>query len=496
MKPLKFCSVVIILCLFSCFPSFAASVPPISDLTATQGPAPGQVNLFWHVPLFDNPDTSQSYDYSCEFRTSSSTINASNWSFASPVQGSFDPSIGYQIVGPTITLEIAVTGYDDGVNYHWDEADLRAWLSVQYSNSLFCSGISGEHIDFNVFPSANNPNPVYSGWANTDNVGMAEVVTWDLYNGPPTDSPNKFHFVAYWKGHSISLYQGRVVVGSGNLTDSYDMYLSDMTTLPPVPGTWSSGGGRDGFGWAGFGFEFDYPASAVPVETYVTISTPYSVPGVLGMKPGVNSIMTAVQLDASGLQEFDKPILITVTYPPESLHDSNGCMGESSLRAYHYDTNEYKWKIIDSSPAKIDRVNHTIGFKTSQTGMFAVAAERDDDCDGLGNYEEYHYGTSPKLADSDGDGISDGNEIWFTHGNPLDSQKLYGYQQHGLVTGLNTGQGYYIAARIIGPGGQSVVSDNVYVANTCPVNVDLNCDKTVSFFDLAVLANNWLETIP
>ena len=492
MKILKIHLIATVMCFGCSFLSLSAEVPPISDLTATSGPAAGQVSLSWHIPLFDNPDESQSYDYSCEFRTSSSSINASNWSSASPVQGLFDSSIAYQYVGPHATLDLWVTAYANAGIIYWDQANLRAWLYVQYTNWAFCTAIPGATITFEVFDADVGGNRVYLNTAVTNNIGLAEIATTgDLYNGAGTQT---FHFVATWQGGTVCLYNGHAI-NAGNLTDSDDMALNDSNSLAP-PGSWSTGGGRDGFTQTGFSFEFDYPSFAVPTDTYVTISTPYSVPGTLGMKPGVNSIMTAVQLDASGLQEFDRPILITVSYPPESLYDSNGCMGESSLRPYHYDTNEYRWKFIDLSPSNINREHHTISFETSQTGMFALAAERDDDCDGIGNYEEYHYGTSPQLADSDGDGISDGNEIWFTHGNPLDSQKRYGYEQHGLVSGLNPGEGYYIAARIVGPGGQSAVSDNVFVAGSCPAVVDLNCDKIVSFFDFAILANHWLETLP
>ncbi|MEI2672160.1 MAG: thrombospondin type 3 repeat-containing protein [Marmoricola sp.] len=43
--------------------------------------------------------------------------------------------------------------------------------------------------------------------------------------------------------------------------------------------------------------------------------------------------------------------------------------------------------------------------------MSAADALDNPDDDGLSNLDEYHYGTNPKMADTDGDGYSDGVEI-------------------------------------------------------------------------------------
>ena len=37
----------------------------------------------------------------------------------------------------------------------------------------------------------------------------------------------------------------------------------------------------------------------------------------------------------------------------------------------------------------------------------------DDDCDGLTDAEEASYGTDPYDEDTDGDGISDYDEVWY-----------------------------------------------------------------------------------
>jgi hypothetical protein len=472
--------------------SFATgSIPTITGLSGTAGPAPGQVVLTWHVPLFDNPDPGQSFDYSCEFRTSSTAINNSNWEYASPVQGDFTSIVSRSA---TYSLTVSAMAYDDGTTSHQDMADVRAWLSVQYADGEVFHPLSGETIDFTVqYPIGTS---IRFASAVTDVVGMAQYVTQDLWDSPPTCSPTAFRFIASWTGHPPIEIGGQIQIGKnpGVLTSFDDMILCEGT-FPPTHGTWTSCGTVDYRSMLdGTGLTFTVPALSVSTDNVVTVSTPGSIPGPTGMKPGVTGAMVAFQVDSNVSQTLNRPITIAVTYPPEKLNES-GCLGESSLRPYIYSVN-YRWQLLDQTPVTLNRSTHCLSFQTSQLGLFALAAEADDDCDGIGNYEEYHYGTSPQLADTDGDGISDGQEIWFTYGDPLDAKKLYGNDQHGLVTNLTPGQSYYIAARIVGPAGQSYVSDNVYIANPCPCNPDITCDKVVDLADFLVLAQHWLETLP
>ena len=62
------------------------------------------------------------------------------------------------------------------------------------------------------------------------------------------------------------------------------------------------------------------------------------------------------------------------------------------------------------------------GFVTVKLGMnfyLGSSDDDDDDNDGLTNAEERRYGTDPENPDTDGDGLSDGDEVKKYHTNPL-----------------------------------------------------------------------------
>lgn len=50
-----------------------------------------------------------------------------------------------------------------------------------------------------------------------------------------------------------------------------------------------------------------------------------------------------------------------------------------------------------------------------------VGKELDSDCDGLSNRTERRLGTNRRIADTDGDGLSDGAEVLQVGTNPLDA---------------------------------------------------------------------------
>src|SRR5262249_11751362 len=65
------------------------------------------------------------------------------------------------------------------------------------------------------------------------------------------------------------------------------------------------------------------------------------------------------------------------------------------------------------------------------------AIDPDDDNDGLTDVQEATYGTNPVLADTDGDGLSDGEEVLVTLTDPLDPDT----DHDGYCDGPGTGGG-------------------------------------------------------
>ncbi len=56
---------------------------------------------------------------------------------------------------------------------------------------------------------------------------------------------------------------------------------------------------------------------------------------------------------------------------------------------------------------------------TTPPSATALTPDGDDDADGLTNLQEYQLGTRANLADTDGDGLSDGNEVSFYNTSPI-----------------------------------------------------------------------------
>lgn len=71
-----------------------------------------------------------------------------------------------------------------------------------------------------------------------------------------------------------------------------------------------------------------------------------------------------------------------------------------------------------SFPDDIDENGLPDAWERRHFGETGIDPEGDADCDGLSELEEWAYGADPHNADTDGDGMCDGNEIDFGH-DPL-----------------------------------------------------------------------------
>jgi hypothetical protein len=86
--------------------------------------------------------------------------------------------------------------------------------------------------------------------------------------------------------------------------------------------------------------------------------------------------------------------------------------------AYHSDVPEETDADNDALP---DAWETTVGLSITDNGFTSAKQGQygDFDSDGLSNLLEFQIGTNPKLADTDGDGITDSDEINRYHTNPL-----------------------------------------------------------------------------
>ncbi|MCG3128659.1 MAG: hypothetical protein CHACPFDD_03548 [Phycisphaerae bacterium] len=454
-------------------------IPPIDTLSASGLPC-GGAEMSWQTPFFEVGQGSQpSATYA--FRYASIPITEGNWAGATVFSGDVPP-VGVAF-GATITLDLWVMAYSDGTTIYWDRAYLRGWLTVQLETQRLLPvgyGLRNEPIQFSIYRKSDNQY-MEGGTSYTNSYGMAEYTSGDLTDLVECEM---FTFKAYWAGHSIGLSQGSIMVSTGDREDSRDMYLCEGTQ-PVLTNMWNHWGGM----YAGtlpstqgaVQFQFTVPTEALATDTTVMLQPAASVPGNTGMNPGVPGASFAFQLEPL-VYPLQRPIAISMLYPPGLMSSPYG-VGESSLRGYWYNPALMRWELLDIGPRKLSREAHVITFQTDRFGLFAIAAESDPDHDGLGLIEEAELGTHPSVDDTDGDTVSDGDELWFTRGDPLDALKMSEADQHGTGQGLPGGS-IYIACKIIEPTRESPVSNSVNIEIEPMALGDLNCDCSINGFDI------------
>ncbi|MBM3318162.1 MAG: VCBS repeat-containing protein, partial [Candidatus Eisenbacteria bacterium] len=204
-----------------------------------------------------------------------------------------------------------------------------------------------------------------------------------------------------------------------------------------------------------------FPANATDEDVEISCSEPLAPPPPDGMPPGVPGAMVAFEITKSTGPQLLLPVEIRVQYPPEKLLEYGG-VAECALEAYRYEPGRGVWVHIPERLG-INRADHAITFATTTLGLFAIAAETDGDFDGGGDFQELEWGTSPALADTDDDGLPDGDEVWWSGGDPIEPLKVHGSDQRGLGEGLISQPHYWIAGRIVAGRAASPVSTCAYI---------------------------------
>jgi hypothetical protein len=437
-------------------------LPPPRALGGAPGGSSGEVELAWQTPQFNYPsDTATEPAY--DFRMSSSFITPATWDLASPIAGDLPP-VGVN-GGYGVNLHVDAQCEMEGNYIKLDTVYMRAWLTVQvHIGNLIPYGypIRNETIVFSVYDQ--NDNLVATGSGVTDYTGMADFDAGDVNDSHDCSQPNwpMYSFEAYWAGHTIGLSNG-LIITSGDKTDTEDMMTCDGDTYVPPAGTWSQFGGLYTHMLGDVAVEIYVPAYATfGVDPAVQVYEPTITPPPTGLPPTVPGPIVVFTVEKLGDPFLEKPAVFTVDYPAYRL-DEFGGVGESSLRAYRFDEQTLTWMPVESGPVVIDRDNHVMRFASSVLGTFGLAAEIDVDHDGLGEEEELLAGLLPGIADSDGDGLLDGDEVWFTLSDPLDWRKIGPADQLGLATGLPPGTGVFISGRIICDEYESPLSNCVYL---------------------------------
>ncbi len=458
----------------------ARDIPPLTELAVVEVGGQGDVELSWHTPLIEFLDETEAAGIHYEFRCSDEPLTNENWdqrdSF--PVLGEPPPVawLGFTGVELKLTVMSTCTNTNPAYFVYWDQVTCRASLVIS-ANGPLCigQGIPNQPITFSAINSAGTTVSLVTVY--TDNHGDAVWKSPDLLDAPPTSE--RFLLKARWPGASITLSNGMVLNAADPQVEQEYYWLYDQYNGISYP-TCSDGGGEfavdlDGLPWWVCVLGGSVGGSG-PMESLMTVEMQQakSLPP-LDTLPPDTEVLTWFNLllnDADPPYEPVhplKPLRISVMH--EALLQRFPDAAESSYAAYHWDEMAATWVPIEHEPGdpatlprQLDRDSHDFTFGAPDGGYYVIVAENDWDHDGLGFTEEAERGTVPTEADSDFDGIPDGDECWFTRGDPLDPHKLAGADQWypGQMAGQG-GQWYYVAGRIVSDRRCSDVSANALV---------------------------------
>jgi hypothetical protein len=438
----------------------ADEIPAICDLRAEPGSNPDEVILKWGTPFFEIPQEGTKTESSYDIRIGSSPLTDGNWDWATSFPGG-PPVALYSHV--TLDLNTMAATDPDGYRY-WDKVTCLADLVYHVAPGV-CSPLSNEPIWFEVRRQSNGQlvalsnNAVY-----TDNAGRATWTSGDITDVSYNNGGELFDCKAIWPGGSFGLFGGGIQQ-SDTLTATDTFHGYDDQGYPPPPQEWMNCGGVCIKSLDDVDFTFTIPAGTIDEECLaINLAVAVDVPPFNTKDYPVPGAMYAFTLDLGPEQitEIYKHARCHVTYPEYMLEEYGG-LGESSLRAYWYDELNMTWQLLEYGETWIDREHHIISFEMAELGLFALAAELDHDHDGLGDFEEIQLELDPFLDDFDGDGVKDGDELWFTKSDPLDGLKKKAKDQHWTVDVSGRTDGQWIAARIVSGSSQSPVSNCAYI---------------------------------
>ncbi len=448
-------------------------IPAIVDLGSTRNGNPWESLIQWSTPLFTPPEGSYRSIY-YDLRFAHEPITASNFEFCNTYSGSLPDAV--LVVPGQFKLDLVVGPWQQygGPVATCDQIHMRAYLTAEYDPygniRPVSRGVPGQKIEFYVYPYENtntdpvaqNTSPVYT----TRPLGKAEWVSPDLTDAYASQGGTWFTCKVVWRGGGVDFWNGMVAVGA-TLSDEEPQWCFEGYMASPYPDEWNDEGGELVFLYEDYVFNFLYPMGATGQDDVrIEVSVPMVIPPFQGSNPAVQEDpMIAIQLEQTAgppLPHFQEEVTTSVRYPETALHRRQP-LGESSLRAYHFNQDLQQWEQLAQGVTSLDRVEHALKFPITNLGLYALAAETDLDQDGLGDFEETEYGTQPGEADTDGDGVSDGDELWVTQAHPLDPLKLYGWDQHVTGEGFDPGEEYFLAARIVADEQQSPVSNWSYL---------------------------------
>jgi hypothetical protein len=450
-----------------------SAIPPLTELVATPG-EPQSVELRWLTPLFEPGGAARDRDCDYEFRYGSTYLTAQNFATSPLLNGSLPSAVWAGLLDIQLDFNVSVSNNGTFPIYtvYWDHAYLRAWLYAGHDSPFIYSsvgaGLPNEKITFTI-KKDNDPQWSQTNTVYTDRHGYAEWQTGDICNNV---NGEWFTFKAKWDQHAVNLRNGMVVQSTQSAEETQRMILYDDTDVVGAPNNMGSGGGTT-TSWCQDSWIYTYiPANGVGEDCTIACEAPPSVPPPVGMLPGVPGAMLAFQINKSTGPELLLPAEVRVQYPASRLMEFGG-VAECALEAYRYEEGRGAWVLIPERLG-INRADHSITFATAMFGLFAIAGESDADMDGGGNLQELEWGTTPGVADTDQDGVSDGDELWWSGGNPNDPLKVHGADQQGLGEGLVSQPCYWIAGRIVSDRAVSPISTCAYIGP--PIDVTYTPD--------------------